>query len=312
MSWNQFQKEFAGRGYDDTTKSKLYNLVKDRVINPRARDESNVGKFSTFREAIRAFNNQDYPPLENPETPRQVRIQQLEVIMNLNRQRRKLRDELILTMDAEKRGVLKDDIEKLSRGIEKLKLEIEYEPIDAKDGSWQQFEHEMSGTFNILFSSRKLSELYKKTKGDVLSGKYPDFRTAVHAVIYGIKQPYEPPPPLPSLPPRVVYDPIVLSTSTFVPKTVEQIRQEAREEVASRVQVQPPKDTYYDPESVQTRLQQAMLKFKPEDEALLEYRRQLRKLINTKMNLVIQKRVDEVGQIDEQIKILNHKIAFLS
>ena len=319
MSWNQFQKEYAGRGYSDTAKSKLYERAKSGVINPKASEEANVGKFQTFKKAIESFNLEYYPPLENPETPRQVRIRQWEVVENFKRERRKLRNEWFSTTDVEKKLSLRDEIEKLSRLIEKLKLEIETVPDIFPKGSWQQFEHEISGAFGILFSPAKLSELYKKTKDDVISGKYANFKTAVKNR-FGAKQTSVSPPP-PPLPPRVT------SISTFVPKTIEQMRQEAKEEVASRmeqmrreakeevatrIQVQPPRDTYYDPESVQARLQQAMSKFKPENEALLEYRRELRNLISAKMDLVRQNRIDEVGKIDEQIKILNRKIASLS
>jgi hypothetical protein len=317
MSWNQFQKEFAGRGYSDTAKSKLYNLVKDRVINPRARDESNVGKFSTFREAIRAFNNQDYPPLENPETPRQVRIQQLEVIMNLNRQRRRKYDELKITTDTDKKLALREEIGELSKVINKLKLEIEFEKEIFPEGSWQQFEHEMSGT---LWSSTKKSELYERTKNDVLSGKYPNFRVAVHALIFGTNTMRDPlvskgqeifkPSELP------VYKP-----STLVPEIVEQAQEPQKEYVKMPL--------VYDYQAIKDRLDARLQKMEKRDQdnkdrievqkqewkkmkelsdKVKQKNQQLVKMMSTYMTLLSNKNLNEALLLKKQIDLLQSEI----
>lgn len=316
MSWNQFQKEFANKGYSDSTKSLLYNRLKNYVINPKESDETNIGKYSTFTQALRESAMEPWPILKNPDTERQVRIQKYGMIINLSKERQRKEKKLKETTDVQTRELLQNDIQSLNRLIEKLVSVLPTPPdLISPEGLWQQFEHEMSVSSGKLFSKRQLSEMYEAIKADVLSGKYPNFIQAMRAYKLSLirakalksakkEEPgslvIEQPAPLIKKPEQA---------TIFAPKTLQEIQSEVKKDLESRreemsLKIKSSTDSLH---SIQERREAAIIKFNKEN----ELRMQIKNFLKIKKALLLEGKLDEVADVDTHLETLKQNLQSL-
>lgn len=317
MSWNQFQKEFANKGYNDSTKSSMYERLKNYVINPKESDEANKGKYPTFVEAMRARSKEPLPLLQNPKTERELYIKKLGMIINLSQERRRKEMQLRETSDLYLRELLQSDIEHLSRLIEKLKSVLPIPPIPpdpiAPEGLWQQFEHEMSVSSGKYLSKKKLSKIYKAIKEDVLSGKYPNFIEAMRAYELNLfrakkSKSAEPAPLTIKQPVPIIQKPEPVTI--FVPKTLQEIQAEAKKEVESRREEIASKihaELYQKEAAILERRENAIMKFNKEN----ELRKQIQEFLKIKKVLLLQGKLGEVADVDKQLEMLKKNLLAL-